>query len=213
VGLSVCADWAWLTGSAREVLTVTGEPGLRNVMVSDYISCAMAPYPAHLVTDIALRDGTVVHLRPVREDDEPRLQDLFAHMTAEDIRLRFFAAMRELGHALGFQLSHIDYHRRMAIMAEHDGDTLGIGRYAAEDDERRAEFAVAVRSDWHGRGVGYLLLTQLVVIARDAGFAELYGLVLHENQLMLDMCRELCFSVAAHHGDPSLTIVRKSLMP
>jgi acetyltransferase len=173
----------------------------------------MAPYPQHLEAIVAARDGTPVALRPVREDDEPRLRDLFAHMTPEDIRLRFFAPMRELSHALGSLLTQIDYDRTMALMAEHDGATLGIARYAAEPDKQRAEFAVTVRSDWHGRGIGYLLFTRLIEIARDAGIVELFGYVLHDNTGMLDMCRELGFSLETDRRDASLTTARKSLRP
>lgn len=171
----------------------------------------MAPYPQHLETTVVLHDGTPIELRPVRPDDEPLLNDLFAHMSREDVRLRFFVPMRELGHALGDRLTHIDYDRQMALMALHDGVILGVGRYAADDDRRRAEYAVAVRSDWHGRGVGYLLMQRVIELARAAGIAEIYGDVLHENHLMLQMSRELGFSIAAHPGDASLVRVSKAL--
>jgi hypothetical protein len=42
----------------------------------------------------------------------------------------------------------------MALVAQHNGMTLGVARYSADLDRLSAEFAVAVRSDWHGRGVG-----------------------------------------------------------
>jgi acetyltransferase len=171
----------------------------------------MAAYPQHLETTVELRDGTPVRLRPVRPTDEPRLQDLFAHMSREDVRLRFFIPMRELSHALGERLTHLDYDLQMALMAEHDGATLGIARYAADPDRRRAEFAVAVRSDWHGRGIGYLLMTRLIEIAGAAGIREVFGDVLRENEPMLTMCRELGFTLAANPGDGTLTRVRKSL--
>src|SRR5271156_1918489 len=112
----------------------------------------MAPYPTHLETMAAARDGTPIAVRPLRPADEPLLQDLFAHMSREDVRLRFFAPMRELSHTLGARLTQLDYERDMALVALHDGTPLGVARYAADPGQRRAEFAVAVRSDWHGRG-------------------------------------------------------------
>jgi acetyltransferase len=60
---------------------------------------AIAPYPKELESVERLRDGTVLGLRPLRPEDEPRLQDLAAHMTPEDLRLRFFSPMRGLSHA------------------------------------------------------------------------------------------------------------------
>jgi len=64
-----------------------------------------------------------------------------------------------------------------------------------------------VRSDWKGRGVGYLLMNRLIAIARRAGIGELTGEVLHENRTMLAMCRELGFRLAADSADPSLVRV------
>src|SRR5262249_15230317 len=144
-------------------------------------------------------------------EDEPLLRDLFVHMSPEDQRLRFFVAMRELSHALAARLSQIDYDREMALIAQHDAVPLGVARYAADPDRLRAEYAVAVRSDWKGRGVGYLLMTRLIAVAREAGIGELFGDVLHENQPMIDMCRVLGFSTAVHPGDPTLITVRKPL--
>jgi len=140
-------------------------------------------------------DGTPIALRLLRPEDEPALQDLFAHMSREDVRLRFFTPMRELKHALAARLSHLDYSREMALVAQHDGMTLGVARYSAAPDRRSAECAVAVRSDWHGRGVGQLLMARLIEAAQQAGISELVGLVLHENKPMLNMCRKLGFSI------------------
>ena len=62
-------------------------------------------------------DGTPIALRPLLPEDEPALQDLFAHMSREDVRLRFFTPMRELKHALATRLLHLDYSREMALVA------------------------------------------------------------------------------------------------
>ena len=90
-------------------------------------------------------DGTPIALRPLLPEDEPALQDLFAHMSREDVRLRFFTPMRELKHALAARLSHLDDSHEMALVAQRDGMTLGVARYSADPDRRSAEFAVAVR--------------------------------------------------------------------
>ncbi|HML10238.1 MAG TPA: GNAT family N-acetyltransferase, partial [Stellaceae bacterium] len=174
---------------------------------------AIAPYPNELETIGAARDGTPIKLRPVQPADEPLLQDVFAHMTLEDQRLRFFAPMRGLSHRLAARLSQVDYDREMALLAEHDGVTLGVARYAADPDRLRAEYAVAVRSDWKGRGIGYLLMTRLIEVARLAGIAELVGDVLHENEPMLTMCRGLGFAATANPHDATLITVRKRLAP
>ena len=94
-------------------------------------------------------DGTPIALRPLLPEDEPALQDLFAHMSREDVRLRFFTPMRELKHALAARLSHLDYGREMALVAQHDGMMLGVARCPADPDRLSAEFAVASRTQLH----------------------------------------------------------------
>src|SRR5215472_5295739 len=54
------------------------------------VDAAERAYPAWLESTERLRDGTEIHLRPLGPEDEPLLEDLAAHMTPEDLRLRFF---------------------------------------------------------------------------------------------------------------------------
>jgi acetyltransferase len=173
-------------------------------------------YPAWLESTERLRDGTEIYLRPLRAEDEPLLEDLAAHMTPDDLRLRFFAAMRGLSHALAWRLSHIDYDRAMALVALKDGVALGVARFHAEpalpsETGRRAEYAIAVRSDWKGHGLGYLLMTRLIAVAREWRVGELVGQVLSENRRMLAMCRELGFSIRTDPNDARIMQVRKIL--
>jgi acetyltransferase len=153
----------------------------------------------------------VLRLRPLRPEDEPMLHDLAAHMSPEDLRLRFFTPVPGLTHLVAARLSQLDYDREMAILAECDGMALGVAHFFADPDRLRAEYAIAVRSDWKGRGVGFLLMTRLIHIARQRGIGELIGEVLRENQPMLQMCRELGFSIASQPVDPAIMPVRKLL--
>ncbi len=169
------------------------------------ISNLEKPYPQWLESTERLRDRTEIHLRPLRGEDEPLLQDLVAHMSPEDRRLRFFAA------AVAERLSHIDYDRAMALLAEKDGIALGVARFFADPDRWQAEYAIAVRSDWKGHGLGYLLMTRLIAVAREWRVGELVGQVLRENRPMLAMCRELGFSIHTDPKDATVVQVRKVL--
>jgi acetyltransferase len=172
---------------------------------------AIAPYPNELESTERLRDGTALKLRPLRPEDEPMLHDLATHMSHEDLRLRFFTPLAGLSHAVAARLSQLDYDRELALLAELDGMALGVAHFFADPDRLRAEYAIAVRSDWKGRGIGYLLMTRLIDIARERGIGELIGEVLRENQPMLQMCRELGFSVAPPPADPTIVLVKKIL--
>jgi acetyltransferase len=172
---------------------------------------AIAPYPKELVTTERLRDGTEVAVRPAQPEDEPLLHDLAAHMSPEDLRLRFFTPLRGLSHAVAARLTQIDYDREMALLATHDGAALGIAHFFADPDRLRAEYAIAVRSDWQGRGIGYLLMNRLIAVARQWSVGELVGEVLRENRTMLAMCRELGFAMSPDPADAAILCVRKPL--
>jgi acetyltransferase len=177
----------------------------------DSARLAIAPYPKELETAASLRDGTVLGLRPLRPEDEPLLHDLAAHMSHEDLRLRFFTPVRGLTHAVAARLSQLDYDRELALLAERDGTALGVVHFFADPDNLRAQYAIAVRSDWKGRGVGFLLMSHLIGIARQRGIGELVGEVMRENEPMLQMCRELEFSIIPQPADPTIMRVRKIL--
>jgi len=172
---------------------------------------AIAPYPQHLETAERLRDGTSLRVRPLRPEDEPMLHDLAAHMSHEDLRLRFFTPVRGLTHAVAARLSQLDYDRELALVAEHANVSVGVVHFFADPDNLRAEYAIAVRSDWKGRGLGYLLMNRLIDIAGQRGIGELAGEVLRENEPMLQMCRELGFTVAPDPRDAKVMLVRKPL--
>ena len=134
-------------------------------------------------------------------------------MSPQDLRLRFFTAMKGLTHQLAARLTQIDYDREMALIAlAADADqVLGVSRFAADPDNSQAEYAVEVRSDWKGRGLGYLLMTRLIDVARQRRIGELVGEVLRENAPMLQMCRALGFTIRADAKDPGLVRVTKPL--
>lgn len=152
-----------------------------------------------------LADGTAIRLRPVRPEDEALLRDLVAHMTLQDRRFRFFMTMKELSPQLAARLSHVDETRELALIAlAADAPTaLGVARYAVEPGTRRAEFAIAVRSDWKAHGLGHLMMARLIAAARGRGIGALFGDVLRDNATMLQFCRELGFAVGRHPDDPA----------
>jgi acetyltransferase len=119
--------------------------------------------------------------------------------------------VRGLTHAVAARLCQLDYDREMTLLAEREGTALGVAHFFADPDRRRAEYAIAVRSDWKGRGVGFLLMTRLIAIARQWGIGELVGEVMRENEPMLQMCRELGFIIAPDLSNPLLVLVRKGL--
>lgn len=117
-------------------------------------------------------------------------------MTPKDIRLRFFAPLRELPDGHMERLLSIDPERELALVLERDGEVLAIARLACElGNPQRAEFAVTVRSDLQGRRIGTYFLNRLIDFARERGVVEIYGDILAENAAMLSVVEELGFRV------------------
>jgi acetyltransferase len=143
------------------------------------------------------------------------LTEMAAQMTAEDLRMRFFTAVRGLSHQLAARLSQIDYARELALIAQpkDNDEILGVARFSADPDNREAEFAVAVRSDWKGRGIGWVLMEKLVDAARQRSIGTLSGTVLVENTNMLEFCRNLGFAITANTDDPATVFAVLTLKP
>src|SRR5215471_13521438 len=78
---------------------------------------AIRPYPTDWVRHMQLRDGAAILVRPVRPEDEPLYAPFFAAVTPNDLRLRFFAPVKDFGHAFVARLTQIDYARAMAFVA------------------------------------------------------------------------------------------------
>ena len=170
-------------------------------------------YPQALEHDIRLPGGEHLLVRPIRGEDEAALTRMVDDCSAEDRRLRFFGALKHLPAALATRLSRIDYAREMALIAVPfastygSGPIFGVARVIGDADGRTAEFAVLVRSDLKGHGLGYRLLTEVLSYARKEGLQHVYGDVLSDNAAMLQMTRELGFRAEYKHADPGVTRV------
>lgn len=175
---------------------------------------AIRPYPSQWDSNAPLRDGAI-RIRPIRPEDEALYPAFIEKLTSEDINFRFFAAFWRPGHEQIARFTQIDYARAMAFVALEagTGDLLGVSRLSADSDYRTAEFAILVRSDRHGRGIGAALMVRLIDYARAEGIGELFGDVLAANANMLRMCRKLGFAITAQDDDAALMRVRLTLTP
>ncbi|WP_300303774.1 bifunctional acetate--CoA ligase family protein/GNAT family N-acetyltransferase [Ferrovibrio sp.] len=159
---------------------------------------AIRPYPSGLEEIVELRSGEKVLLRPIRPEDEPAHVDFVNNVSAEDYRLRFFSPMRNLPHSEMARFTQIDYEREMAFIAVRlvesgHHETLGVVRAITDPDNQRAEFAVLVRSDMKGQGLGELLMRKIIDYCRQRGTREIVGDILRENQAMRTLATELGF--------------------
>jgi acetate---CoA ligase (ADP-forming) len=161
---------------------------------------ATVPYPAQRETDIVLRDGSTLHVRPVRPDDEAGLLAFYSALSEEARLMRFFSPLSDA--ALVQQVHRdttVDHVRRVGLVGIHGPrqEIVAEASYAAIDGDH-AEVAFAVADAYQGRGIATILLGQLAEIAAAHGIHVFQALVMPENQRMVEVFREAGFPVEVH---------------
>jgi acetyltransferase len=156
---------------------------------------------------IVLDDGRELLLRPLRAGDFASYCELVDDMDPEDVRMRFFAPLRHLPPEMAHRLTEFDPKQEYAIAAvgaAPDGheQIYGVAHLMHDSTGDAAEFAILVRSDIKGHGLGTIMMQHVLDEARRRGLARVYGDVLRENQRMLTLAQDLGFVVERHPGEP-----------
>jgi acetyltransferase len=174
---------------------------------------AVRPYPTEWERHLIIGDGRRILVRPIRPEDESLYPEFLAKVSAEDLRLRFFAPLRTFSHPFIARLTQIDYARAMAFVAidEERQELLGVVRLHSDANYVSGEYAVLLRSDLKGRGLGWKLMALMIEYARSEGLDRIEGQVLSENATMLRMCAELGFHMERDPTDPTITLATLSL--
>ncbi len=179
------------------------------------VPLSIRPYPTEWETRTSLGRFREIKIRPSAPRTRPSTASFFEHVTLEDQRLRFFSAAPNLSHRFLARLTQIDYAREMAFVAiaPESGALLGVVRLVQDPDGGSGEYAILVRSDLKGQGLGWRLMQHLIAYAKAQGLVQVHGMVLVGNSTMLDMCRKLGFSIEAEPGDEQVARVRLTLKP
>src|SRR5262249_21748498 len=134
------------------------------------------PYPVQYARQAKLKDGTAVTLRPVRPEDEPMMIRVHQSLSQRSGRVRFFSPLKlgqRIAHERLVRACFNDYDREMALVAERKDthsdqrEILGIGRLSKERVTNEAQFGLLIHDQWQNRGLGTLLLQNLIQIGRD----------------------------------------------
>jgi acetyltransferase len=173
---------------------------------------AIAPYPKSWERHFRLRDGAEIFVRPVRPEDEEMYRAFFQSVAPEDLRLRFFAPVKEFSHAFVARLTQIDYARALALCAQDkNGVMVGGVRLIKNAEETAGEYAILLSGDYKGRGLGWNLMKLIIEYAEDEGLSAVEGQVLGSNHNMLGMCEQLGFSVKDDPDEPGIKLVKLDL--
>jgi len=191
---------------ALDARIAVGAPRARGLVRGGHPRFAIRPYPKEWERDLVTESGFACRIRPVRPEDEQLFRDFFQRVDPDDVRQRFFAPIKEFTHAFIARLTQIDYARSMVLVAldSDSGEMLGAVRLHADPDNENAEYAIFVRSDQQGRGLGLSLMKLIIDYGRRQGTKRIYGQVLAENVRMLALARDLGFRIGADPDDPAL---------
>jgi len=159
---------------------------------------SIRPYPEELEEDVTLKSGREVMIRPIRPEDEPEHHTFISKLTPEDVRFRFFDQIKQLPHSQMARLTQIDFDREMAFIAtentpENESETLGVVRTITDPDNECCEFAIIVRSDLKGQGLGKILFEKMIRYCRGRGTKFMVGQVLNDNRAMLRFTEQFGF--------------------
>ncbi|MGD8308635.1 MAG: GNAT family N-acetyltransferase, partial [Chromatiales bacterium] len=180
-----------------------------------YAHMAIHPYPSALEHRTQLADGTDLVIRPMRPEDAEMEREFVRELSPQSKYMRFMQSIKELTPEMLVRFTQPDYDREMALIAVVTlggrRREVGVARYAINPDGESCEFALVVSDELHKRGIGSRLMERLMEAARERGLARMEGEVLAENRPMLNLCRELDFTIRTAPDDPGVRIVDRRL--
>ncbi len=164
--------------------------------------------------DLVTRSGLLLHVRPVRAEDETLLTEFFAHVSPEDLRFRFLGGMREVSHERLAAMTQVDHRATENFLAFADGSKaiVATAMIACDSSMTKAEVAISVRAGDKHKGVAWEMLRYVARYAQARGIKALESIESRENHEAIELEREQGFVAVADPDDPTLILVRKDLI-
>ena len=145
-------------------------------------------FPGDVERVVVLRNGASLRLRPIRPDDAPRLMALCHRLSSRTVYQRFFSP-RRLRPEEAYAFANVDYHERMALVAEVDTgqepDLIGVARYGMAKEAAVADIGLVIEDGWQGLGLGPILLKEILHAGAQRGIRHFRADVLTENRRAL----------------------------
>ncbi len=163
--------------------------------------------PASLqVSDIVLRDGSTLSLRPVRADDTALMRRLLEDLSESSRATRFFSAAVDLDRTAEL-LVQVDGEHSFGLLALQGNPPVPVAHgLCVRSGPGRAEVAFTVADSFQGKGIASTILGQLATAASALGIAMFEATVLPENSAMLDVFSKSGFPVHTTSEPGTVTV-------
>jgi len=184
---------SWLIEEAKE----------QNLIYSDqkFIPEQKDNYREELETYKTTKSGLEIFLRPVKISDESLLKDFVYSLSDKSLYFRFSSKRKDMPHERLQELMAIDNTKGLLLLAvtrrEESEQVVGIGQYHLSENDYSAEFAFAIRENYQNKGIGTVLLSYLIYIARKNGLLSFACTVHMDNRPAVFLLKKMGFVVEA----------------
>ncbi|MGF1873074.1 bifunctional acetate--CoA ligase family protein/GNAT family N-acetyltransferase [Photobacterium indicum] len=171
---------------------------------------AIRPYPKEHEESFTLKDGRKILLRPILPEDEPKHKDFISHVSVDDLYKRFFSDVGEFNHEALANFTQIDYDREMAFVAtslitndegKPEEIIIGVTRALSDPENIESEFAILVRSDLKGVGLGRILMEKIIRYCTQSGVKRITGMTMPSNRGMIMLAQKVGFEIDVQMAD------------
>ena len=165
------------------------------IVTSGAAAEAPAGYPAQEESDVVLKSGSTLRLRPIRPEDAPALLAFYERLSPDSLYFRFFS-VPQLNVKKAESICRVDYQNTFALVGESAGRIVAVGHFFRNKERpERAEAAFTVEDALQGQGIGTRLLERLAEIARARGIQVFEAEVLAQNRRMIGVFRNCGFEL------------------
>ncbi|WP_036826044.1 bifunctional acetate--CoA ligase family protein/GNAT family N-acetyltransferase, partial [Photobacterium sanctipauli] len=199
-----------LLAAGDEMTVIDASMTIRTFDGDKQARLAIRPYPKEYEEEVALKDGSRIMLRPILPEDEPKHADFISQVSVDDLYKRFFSDVGEFNHEALANFTQIDFDREMAFVAtreivKENGDKeetiIGVSRALSDPDNIEAEFAILVRSDLKGIGLGSILMNKIIRYCREKGLKRITGMTMPANRGMVMLAQKVGFEIDVQMED------------
>jgi len=177
------------------------------------------PYPIDYIKSVVLKDESKAIIRPIKPEDESLLYKFIVGLSHKAILDRFlkdfeYDALLEKQFLIHFCCS--DYSKEINLVVELDNarpqkEIVAMGRVTKELRGKTASFALIVQDKHQKKGIGLLLLDQLIQVAKSEGVKTLIAHMRKENETMQKICLNKGFSLSFDRQNKDLIVATKKL--